>query len=399
MSSISPFSMTMPGRMATPFNAIEVELTPLPPMIELEHDWRDLEHRSEGSFFVSWSWIGCWLRSLNGAASLTLLRASRAGRTVGLALLARNRERRHGVIRSNRLRLHATGQSGSDGLHIECNGFLVDRSCADSAASSMLQHLVSIDRMWDEVVLDGLWNPPVWPAAADDTLKKIVWSRANHYVDLNEVRARDGDYLGLLGSKTRAHIRRSRKEYQKFGTIRISAASDTSSALSHLEGLKTLHQRYWVSRNQPGAFANPFFERFHRSLVQETFRRNEIQLLAIEADDKKIGFIYNFIYRGRIYNYQTGFDYALCDKHNRPGLISHASAIEFNANCGHAVYDFLAGDQEYKQALGTKSGTMCWAILQRPRWRFRIEDALRGLRNRVNRRQLPRLDESEAFAE
>lgn len=366
--------------------AIDVALGPLPSLIELERDWRDLEQRSDGSFFVSWSWIGCWLRSLNGAAELNLLQASRGGRTLGLALLARSRERRHGLITSNRLRLHATGRSDSDGLYIECNGFLIDRQCIESTTHGMLQHLLQADQRWDEVVLDGLWQLPTWPAASSAPIKKIVWSKVNHYVDLAAVRDRQGDYLGLLGSKTRSHIRRSRKEYQKLGTIRVTAAQDPASALTYLDGLKILHQRYWVGRGQPGAFANPFFEQFHRRLVQEAFKRGEVQLLAIDIDGRKIGYIYNFVYRGRVYNYQTGFDYTLCERQNRPGLVSHACAIEFNAEHGHSIYDFLAGDVEYKQALGTHCSAMSWVVLQRRRIRFAIEDAVRGLRNRLQGR-------------
>src|SRR6185312_3345625 len=28
----------------------------------LERMWRELEARADGSFFLSWHWIGCWLR-------------------------------------------------------------------------------------------------------------------------------------------------------------------------------------------------------------------------------------------------------------------------------------------------------------------------------------------------
>jgi CelD/BcsL family acetyltransferase involved in cellulose biosynthesis len=370
--------------------AMDVVLRPLPPLIELERIWRELEQRSDGSFFVSWSWIGCWLRSINGAVEINLLQACSGTRTVGLALLTRSRERRHLVITSNRLRLHATGRADSDGLHIECNGFLVDRQSVELTTRSMLQHLLVVDHRWDEVILDGLWRAPVWPddnAAGIKQLKKIVWSKVNHHVDLAEVRRRKGDYLGLLGSKTRSHIRRSRREYQKLGTIRVAAAEDLASALAYLDGMKTLHQRYWVGRGQPGAFANPFFELFHRRLVRDAFMRGEIQLLAIDIDGRKIGYIYNFLYRGRIYNYQTGFDYTVCERQNRPGLVSHACAIEFNAERGHAIYDFLAGDFEYKQALGTHCSAMSWVVLQRPRMRFAIEDALRGLRNHLHVRK------------
>jgi CelD/BcsL family acetyltransferase involved in cellulose biosynthesis len=120
-------------------------------------------------------------------------------------------------------------------------------------------------------------------------------------------------------------------------------------------------------------------------LVRDAFGRDEIQLLAIEAGSKRIGYIYNFIYRGRVYNYQTGFDYALCQTHNRPGLVSHARAIEFNAARGHLIYDFLGGDLEYKQALGTGDAVMSWATLQRERLRFTVEDVMRATRRRLRR--------------
>jgi CelD/BcsL family acetyltransferase involved in cellulose biosynthesis len=153
--------------------------------------------------------------------------------------------------------------------------------------------------------------------------------------------------------------------------------------------LKCLHQRYWTARGQPGAFANEFFERFHRRLIANSFRRGEIQLIAVEVADKKIGYIYNFVYRNRVYNYQTGFDYSICERQNRPGLVSHASVIEYNAARGNSVYDFLAGDQEYKQALGTRRDSMSWIMLQRPRLRFRFEDSMRDLRNWLRGRPPP----------
>ena len=367
--------------------AVYVALAALPRRAELERDWRELEQRSDGSFFVGWSWIGCWLDSLNGGVGLSLLRAVQGGQTVGLGLLVRSRERRHGLIMSRRLRLHATGRPEFDSLCVECNGFLVDRRLGELVTRRMFEHLLSVDRSWDEIVLDGLRHLPPWPLADGQIRRRVVRTEANYYVDLADVRARNGDYLGLLGSKTRSNIRRSCKEYEKFGAVGVHAASDAAQASAYLDALKALHQDYWVARGQPGAFACPFFDQFHRRLVRDAFGRGEVQLLAIHVGGRPLGYIYNFVYRGRVYNYQTGFDYKLCEKHNRPGLVSHAHAIQFNAKCGHAVYDFLAGELEYKQALGTAVAAMSWVILQRGRLRFLVEDALRAMRNRLRRRQ------------
>jgi CelD/BcsL family acetyltransferase involved in cellulose biosynthesis len=374
---------------ASPRLSVELSLNSLPPLLELEHDWRDLESRSDGSFFVSWSWLGCWLHSLDGAVKVSLLRATLGGCTIGLALLAHTREVRHGIIMSRRLRLHDTGQLESDGLHVECNGFLVDRQFGAQASDGMLQHLLTAEPGWDEVVMDGVSRPLAWSLTDPGAVRRTVTTRANHFVDLSEVRAKNGDYLSLLGAKTRSHIRRSRKEYKVLGDICVNAATDISGALTYFEGLKYLHQSYWTARGQPGAFANEFFERFHRRLIANSFRRGEIQLIAVEVADKKIGYIYNFVYRNRVYNYQTGFDYSICERQNRPGLVSHASVIEYNAARGNSVYDFLAGDQEYKQALGTRRDSMSWVMLQRPRLRFRFEDSMRDLRNWLRGRRPP----------
>lgn len=359
---------------------VSVALLSLPPLSALEAEWRELESRSAGSFFTSWSWIGCWINLLGDVSDLRLLRACSGGRTVGLGILGLRLVRRNGVIFSRMLRLHSTGRPEIDLLAIECNGFLVERGHEESVSARMVSHLAEAERGWDELVLDGLPGTPGWPHG-HRKIRVRVKSYANHSVNLQAVREKAGGYLPLLGSKTRARIRRSCKEYEAFGPLSLQPAQDAGQALQFLEGLKVLHQAYWVGRGEPGAFANPFFDRFHRHLVEQAFARGEIQLLAIDAGPRRLGYIYNFVYQDRIYNYQTGLDYEICEKHNRPGLVAHMYAVEFNAARGHAVYDFLAGDHEYKQALGTDVAMMSWLILQRDRLRFRLEAVARGVRN------------------
>ncbi|HEX3843056.1 MAG TPA: GNAT family N-acetyltransferase [Steroidobacteraceae bacterium] len=364
--------------------AITVELQPLPSLFELASEWRALEERADGSFFVGWSWIGCWIEALRGTVELLVLRARLNGRTVGLGVFATHLERRHRIITSHTLRLHATGRPELDILMIECNGLLIDRELHAPVRRRMLAHLLQRESAWDELVLDGMSDAECLSHANERTAVRSA-SHANHYVDLAAVRAAPGGYLSLLGSKTRSRIRRSLKEYESLGELKLQCASDTTQALAFLEGLKTFHQSYWSARGEPGAFANAFFERFHRQLVRSAFARGEIQMFAVDAGARRVGYIYNFVQRGHIYNYQSGLDYQVCEKHNRPGLVAHMLAVEFSARCGHRVYDYLAGDSEYKQALGTAVREMSWVTVQRDRVRFRIEGAGRMLLNRARR--------------
>jgi hypothetical protein len=83
-----------------------------------------------------------------------------------------------------------------------------------------------------------------------------------------------------------------------------------------------------------------------------------------------------------VYNYQCGFDYEVNATQNRPGLVSHAYAVGHNLGRGHAMYEFMAGDSEYKESLGMDSRLMVWGVVRRERWWVRLEEALRVLLRR-----------------
>ena len=213
---------------------VRVDFTPLPPAGTLAREWRELQERSDCSLFMSWTWIGCWIESLDGRADLRLLRAHRDGRTVGLGVFAKSLERRNRLIASRTLRLHETGSAELDILTIECNGFLVDRDDSDSIAFGMVDYLVRTEKGWDETVLDALWRMQPWP---DSDLRVKITAKVSHYVDLDQVRTRRGDYLSLPGRNTRAKIRRSIKEFGKSGPFRVRCAADVPEALDYLDGL------------------------------------------------------------------------------------------------------------------------------------------------------------------
>ena len=48
----------------------------------------------------------------------------------------------------------------------------------------------------------------------------------------------------------------------------------------------------------------------------------------------------------------------------KPGLVSHALAIQKNIGLGHRIYDFLMGEQRFKEAW-RDDALMQWLILRR----------------------------------
>jgi CelD/BcsL family acetyltransferase involved in cellulose biosynthesis len=361
---------------------IQVQLIDLPDAASLAVDWRALEASSEVSFFTSWSWIGSWLASLPSALRPRLLEARQQGRIVGLALLGQRRSRRHGFVHSRSLHLHSTGEPVHDAIAVEYNGFVVAQPFAAEALAAMLDHLVHEVHDWDEVYLPGLAQPPAGLAAA-----AAAGYRSEHkpafLVDLALVRERHGDYPAVLSQQARYQIRKSEKACAKLGPIALDAAATTEQALHYLEALKALHQPYWIARGAPGAFASTFANQFHQRLVGTAFERGEIQLLRITLGEQVLGYLYNFVHRGHVFNYQTGIDYSLLEGSVSPGLVCHARAVAHCAALGLEIYDFMAGEQRYKRTMSTRSTDMSWGVLQRKRLQFRAEDALRAVKQRL----------------
>ncbi|MBI3861320.1 MAG: GNAT family N-acetyltransferase [Planctomycetia bacterium] len=371
---------------------ISVSLLEVGDLDEARELWLDLQARSRHSFFNSWGWIGCWLSQLPVAIRPQLLVAENASGIVGLAFVGRKRLRRGGIIRSNARFLHETGDPLYDSLTIEHNGLLADRDCEAAVHHGIVDFLNSQCRDWDELMLSGI--------DSNSSLARVVQNeRAGgrllllkqspcYVVDLDELRNSGKDFCSSLGSSTRASVRKSIRLYEERGALTLQQPRDVSEALQFFEELKALHGKSWESRGDSGAFAHDWLDGFHRNLIAARFPHREIQLLRVQAGDHLIGLLYNFALDGRISFYQSGFQYEENAK-LKPGLVCHTLAIDFNREQGAHAYDFLAGDGQYKRSLGREAAAVQWFVLQRNRWRFRVEDLLRAARARLRHLRTP----------
>jgi CelD/BcsL family acetyltransferase involved in cellulose biosynthesis len=363
---------------------VTVDLAPAHQCPGLGEAWRSLEQRADGSFFLSWRWIGSWLAALPPGIEPLCLRARAGGEIVGLALLTPRRSRRAGLVAARQLHLNATGDPDLDRPTIEYNGFLLDRRVAAEAEQALLQFLAAQATLWNELVLDG-----VTPALADrlGALDGAILLRQRsicRFVDLAALG--DGDGLAALGPNTRHQLRRM---YRLCAGPRLEVASDATEAQGFLADLAALHQARWTARGHPGAFGSDFLMRFHRRLVGEGVPAGDVQLVRARAGDGRIvGHLYNFVHRDRVYAYQSGFP-SQQDNRLKPGLLCHHLAMLMNRDRGLRVYDFLAGDSRYKRSLANRHGELVWIAVQRRSVGFAVERGLRALKARLQGRPDP----------
>lgn len=372
-------------------------LSSLEDLAAVETKWIELQSRAACSFFQSWGWVSSWIGALPPRLRPQALEVRLDDRLVGLALLGNQKIWRYGVIPSNALFVTETGHRQFDCLTVEHNGFLAESGLSVAVVREGISGLVKLRLPWDELFLSGIVQngvPDYLDSAQRAQLRALIRiEKPYHYVDCDMIRQSGGDYLGTLGRNTRYQIRRAMRAYEEHGPIGFHVAETLEGAQHCFENLRRLHQQYWVSKGMPGAFGSEFALDFHRSLIRSRFSKGEIQLAEICVGTVPVGYLYNFVFNRVVYNYQSAFRYDN-DTRLKPGLVSHCRAVQYSIDAGMKTYDLLMGTQRFKQNLATHRGIMAWLVLQKPRIRFRLEQAAIRWRRQLRSMRAPRSAES-----
>jgi CelD/BcsL family acetyltransferase involved in cellulose biosynthesis len=342
---------------------IDVELS-RPDLTKLGRRWRELEARADCSFFQSWTWTGCLAAERYSNPVLLAVRGDLRDKVLGLF------NRRPVLPELACLWLGESGDRTLDTIYIEHNGLLAEagvpeRLKADCLRAARVAPIDGVQPLFARrLVLSGVHDTGVLASAG--SAGRLLRSRAAPFIDLAAVRVSRADYLNALSTNTRQQLRRSDRAYVARGPLALRRADSVAEAHQFLDALASLHQARWSNRGHPGAFAAPFFRRFHRALIERGMPRGEIDLLRVTAGERVVGYLYNLRYRGHALAYQSGFDYLGADKHQKPGLTCHHAAIRQYLADGIDRYDFLAGDDRYKRSLSTGTAMLHWLEIGAP---------------------------------
>ncbi|OUS25769.1 hypothetical protein A9Q99_20135 [Gammaproteobacteria bacterium 45_16_T64] len=338
--------------------------------------WCDLESESNNTFFVSWSWVACWISVIK--PDLFLIKGLADKRLVSLGLLVQNNERRHFVQMVKQCRLQSTGVEAEDQIWPEYNGMLVAKGCESLVYSRLVAYLESQGVLdWDEFVVGPIEESATDLMSNSNTLPFEFCCAPMYQVDLVNLRAAGKGYLESLSKNTRQQLRRSIKHYEKKAELTFCRAQSRDEALSFMDEIVELHKTRWVRES---GFHNDLFTDFHRMLVSEKFDSGMVEIVALRCGDEVLGYLYNFLYKGVVYFYLSGIEQSL-DNKLKPGLVLHSMCIQNHLDAGMIRYDFLAGDSQYKRSLGSASGQQKIVMFQKQSLANRLERLGRRLKD------------------
>lgn len=362
---------------------IDVSVDRLQDVESLETSWTRLETRAAYSFYLSWLWIGTWLRHLPKGVDPYVVTARASGSIVGLAIVCRRGIWRLGPRGRTRWLLNETGDARFDRLFIEHNGILAERSSASAVVTACLEAMARRLRSSDELVLSGI-DPDVEAIARraagfSGFTTEVNVADTAPWVDLEEVRRRGGNYRTVLGRNTRQSVNRAMRLYAERGPLAHRIVETVPDALAAFDELIKLHWSRW---GRQGPFANPGFRPFHESLIARGVPLGAVRISRTMVGDRTIGVLYNFVHRGHVLNYQSGFLYE-DDARLKPGLVSHVLSIEDSLPRGEHSYDFGAGPAGHKSHLANAERAMMWIAIGKDGLERRIEAGIRRTRQKL----------------
>ena len=322
--------------------------------------WSRLDERGTAPLAVSWPWTDTWLEHYGDVVDAELVAVERGGEPVAVALLARTTVKRRGIpVRE--VHVGTAGEPQGETVFVERNALNTTIDRADTA-TALLGHLAD-QGGWDTLVLDGFVGED-FEAFAGVEPTEVADSP---YTDLAAIRAGDADVVAALRKGPRQRVRRTLKQ---FGDLTLEWAETEHDKTDVLDELIDLHQQRWTAAGEPGAFASERFTRFHRALIARLGDK-AILVRARTAQGSTIGCLLCYADGDRVLFYQSGFR-QFDDPKLRPGLATHALAMQAALERGYAAYDFLAGEGRYKDELSTATDRLSWGAAPAKHLRGRL---------------------------
>jgi len=355
---------------------LQVNLIPIQQcdLSKVQQQWLELEKSANNSIFTHWPFIATWLSFINYQGKL--LKVSFKNRTVGLAIITENYVVKNG-IKIRQLWLNRTGDAALDQIWNEYNDILCAEGLEHSIRAAVIDYFGNKLTEYDELIL-GVANENIKETPRpNNIMQHTSWQAISYQTSLRQEYRDWPNYLSTLSKNTRYQIKRSAKLFGGEDQIKVTRANNVDEALNFLSEAAEYHKIRWANHNS--GFENEKFVEFHKAFIQQNFHLNIVDIVKIHTDEKTICYLYNFLYKNKVYFYLSGISYS-SDNRLKPGLLAHSIAISHYAGQGYKVYDFMGGEGRYKKSLSDKSGTLIVSNFRRKTVPFIISNTLRKLK-------------------
>ncbi len=328
----------------------------------LREPWNALLAGSAANtIFLTWEWVTAWWSAYGNPGDLRILVAvDGSGPPLGIAPLRLQRVRRYG-------RLYQKLSFIGDG----------------SADSDYLDFIVAAGQ--ERMVLQGFWKY-LRNVFANGVLLEIneIPETSPNLPILLELASSDGmvvatadvpcgtvalpsdwqEYLKKLAPRFRTKIRSVLRNLQVRDDVRLRFCDNPRELAVLLPSLYELHGQRWAKEAKPGVFRWERKRLFYESLSPVLLDRGWLCFSALEWRGRVLACQYGFVYAGRYFQLQEGYDPS-CE-HWNVGVGLRAWSIQELVKRGISEYDFLGGIGRHKSDWGAETKLSKRIVLGKP---------------------------------
>lgn len=342
--------------------------------------WQQLEKEANISFFQSWPWIDAWLTVARKEVRPLVFKIN--NQVVGLCFVGCGQTKDHRFLSFPTFVPWGTGRDYIDVSAPEYNSPIILPGHEKSVRQAMVSFLLTHPRMSKMNRID-LRRVPIehYEDYVVEGYHYDIYKLEDSFsVTLDNIRNKD--ITNVFSKGAHSQIKQSMTHYQdQFGEISYERAENATKAQNWFVELGKLNQKRFNEKSQKGIWDYPKLINMHRALLDRYFEKGLAEIVRVRAGDKTIGYLYNFLFKGRVYYYMGGFVYHE-DNKLRPGMVTHSEAIQHYAKQNDLeYYDFLAGNQSYKKRLSDDSSQMIHFTVTRPCFKYKLSDYLRKIKN------------------
>ncbi len=310
-----------------------------PQLAALEAEWEALlEVTDVASPFLTPGWQSAWLDTYGSRHRLFVLVARRGDRTVGLWPL--------GITRRGPFRvLEPLGAGRSDWLDIPA---VPDER--EEVVAAFGAYLSTHRCAWDLIELrDMLEESPTLQLllALGQTGPLRVRRQFRTVAPYLALAGTWEQFLGSKRGKFRSNLKYYRRLPERDGHRLSIQRIEWGDGVRHVEDLAAIERRSWKAKDGNLKVSTESGQKFYRGFCSYFSARGWLEVWRADIDDAPVAFILNVIYRGKCYHYNTSYEEK--SAYISPGVLLHADAISDAFGRGLTEYDFLSGDEPYKE--------------------------------------------------
>ena len=310
---------------------------------KLGDEWDDLlAHSVAPTVFLTWTWVSSWRATVGKDLQLLIATARRPtdGLLLGIAPMAIERR-----IDGRVLRYRALQFIGGHAAAADHPDFIV-RTGQEGVAAPLWAAITEVDE-WDVFALDGL---------RPDSLVATLIGRNPGYRDRHSDRTvcpvlslpnSWEEYEAMLGRNLRRNLRRSTRNLEKESgeKVTLGTVARIEDVDKTIQYLAMLHQAASFAGGAKSTFVHDIVE-FHRLVAARLFDLGMLRLYHLDVGTHIGAVEYCFSFAGVVSSYQGGYDRRW--RRHGPGRLITAHAIRAAIEEGAHSFDFLRGDEAYK---------------------------------------------------